>query len=95
MKVLGYLQDATGRQKIIVILPEDIREISGKGANTADWLEKYLNAMEKIDEGLPDTRGNPRSTTVYFESDHAHDPVAQQLVSGVMCFVGVHPYKLV
>ena len=36
VKIFGYLQDATGRRISIVISPEDIRDISGKGANTED-----------------------------------------------------------
>ena len=67
---------------------EDIGEINGKGANIKDWLDKYPGAPEEIDEGLPDPRGRPLSTTVYFDSDHAHDQVTRRLVSGVVYFVG-------
>ena len=53
VNIFGFLQNATGRRKIIVILPEDIRDICGKGDNTEYWLEKYPGASEDIDEGLP------------------------------------------
>ena len=62
-------------------------EISGKGDNNAYWLEKYPGVSEEIYEGLPETRGNPLSTTVYFECNHDHDQVMWGSVSGVMCFV--------
>ena len=55
------------------------------------WLEKYPNASEEIDEGLPDPRGRLISTTVYFDSDHAHNQVTQRSVSGVIYFVGLTP----
>ena len=45
VKIFGYLQDATGRWKIVVISPEDVREISGKGSNTVYCLEKYHDIM--------------------------------------------------
>ena len=44
VKIFGYLQKSTRIWKSIVISPEDTRETSGKGANTADWLEKYPKA---------------------------------------------------
>ena len=38
VKIFGHLQRVTGRRKSIVISPEDMYEISGKGDNTKDWL---------------------------------------------------------
>ena len=73
INIFGYLQSVPGKLKGIVVSPEYIEEISGKGANIKDWLEKYPGASEEIDEVLPEPRGRPLSTTVYFDSDHAHD----------------------
>ena len=70
--------------KSIVASAEDIGEIKGKGSDLKVWLEKYPDASEKIDEGLPEPRGAPISTTVYFDSDHVHDLVTRRLVSGVI-----------
>ena len=75
VNIFGYVQDNTGRRKSIVISPEDIREISVKAYNTAYWLDNYPDVTEEIDEGLPDPRGRPLSTTVYFDSNHAYDQV--------------------
>ena len=58
MKIFGYLQNATGRQKSIIISPEDIRNISGKGSNTADWLDKHPDTKKEINEGLLDLQGH-------------------------------------
>ena len=55
------------------------------------WLEKYPNASEEIDEVLPEPRGNPIHSTVYFDSDHAHDQMTRRSVSGVIAFVGSTP----
>ena len=68
---------------------EDIGEIKGKGADTKSWLEKYPDASEEIDECLPEPCGRPISTTVYFDSDHAHDQVTRRSVSRVISFVGL------
>ena len=77
--------------KNIVVSAEYIWEIKGKGIDTKLWLEKYPDATEEIDEGLPEPRGKPISTTVYFDSDHAHDQVMRRSVSGVISFVGLTP----
>ena len=50
-KIFGYLKSVTGRRKCIVFSPEDIEDISGKGANAKDWLEKYPGASDKYMRG--------------------------------------------
>ena len=47
--------------------------------------------MEYFDEGLLEPRGSPLSTTVYFNSGHAHYQVTHRSISGVMCFFGSTP----
>ena len=54
-------------------------------------MEKYPDATENIDEVIPEPQGRPLSTTVYFESDHAHDQVTQRYVSSVIFVVGLNP----
>ena len=55
------------------------------------WLDNCPGASEDIDEGLPESRGHPLKTNLSFKSDHAHDQVTRQLVSGGICFVGSTP----
>ena len=89
VKIFGYLQSVPGKSKGIVVSPEYIEEISGKGDNVKDRLETYPGSTEDIDDGLPEPRGRPLSTTVYFDSGHAHDQVMRRSVSGVLYFVGL------
>ena len=91
VKVFGYLKSVLGKRKGTVVSPEDIEEISGKVANTKYWLEKYPVATGDIDDGQPEPRGRPLRTTVYFDSDHAHDQVTHRSVYGVLSFVGLTP----
>ena len=88
VKVFDYFKDAAGRRKIIVISPEDIRYISGKGDNTSDWMGKYPGEKEDIYEVLTEPRGKPLSKKVYFDSDHSHDQVTRISVSGVTFLLG-------
>ena len=74
-----------------MVSAEDIGEIKGKGTDTKLWLEKYPDATEEIDEGLPEPRGKPLSTTVYFDSDYDHNQVTRRSVSDVISFVGLTP----
>ena len=75
IKIFGYLQTVPEKAKSIVVPAEDIGGIKGKGANTKPWLEKYPEASEEIDKDLLEPQGQPLSTTVYFDSDHARDQV--------------------
>ena len=88
MKIYGYLKNATGRRESIVISPEYISYISVKGSNTADWMEIYPGATEYIDEGIPETQGQPLSNMVYFYYYHSHDQVTRQSISGVIFLFG-------
>ena len=74
-------------------MSEDIKEINGKSANTKYWLEKYPRATEDIDDDILELWGQTLSTTVYFDSDHAHDQLTRPLVSGVLSFVGSTPFS--
>ena len=40
VNIFGYLQTVSGRRKCIVVLPEDIYDISGKGVKVKYWLER-------------------------------------------------------
>ena len=77
VNIFVYLKSVTGRRKSIVILPEDIEEISVKGDNVKDWLEQYPDTSEDICEGITDPRGRPFITSVYFYSGHSHDKVTR------------------
>ena len=73
VKIFGYLQNVSGKHKIVVVLPDNTGEISGKGVNIKDWLENYQGATEEIYEGLLEPQGCRLSTLVYLDSNHAHD----------------------
>ena len=91
INIFGYFQTDPENTKSIVVSHEDIGGINGKVAYLKYWLENYPGASEEIDEGLPEPRGRPLSTTVYFDSDHAHDQLTRRSVSGVVSFVGSNP----
>ena len=94
VKIFSNLQSVPGKRKSNVVSPEDIGEINGKVCNTKYWLEKYPRATEEIGEGLLEPRELSLSTTVYFDSDHAHDQVTCRSVSVVLSFIGSTPISL-
>ena len=59
-----HSNESACRKKVRLGMEQVIREISGKGANTEDWLENYPIVSEYIDERLPQPRGIPLSTNV-------------------------------
>ena len=86
--IFGYLQPTTVRYKGIVVYLEYKMEIISNVFSAIYWLDNYPTGMEDIDEGLLKLFRRPLITMLYFDYDHAHDQVARQYVSGVMCFVG-------
>ena len=53
VNIFGYLQIVPGKSKGIIVSPEYIEDISGKGDNVKDRLETYPGSTEEIDDGLP------------------------------------------
>ena len=41
----------------------------------ADFKDQYWYAKEEIDPGFPEPKGTPLATTIYVDSNHAHDTV--------------------
>ena len=63
------------------------------GDGSVNWKEYYPNAYEEIDSKFPSKRSGikPLSTTVYFDSNWAHDEVTRRSVSGCITFIGNTP----
>ena len=49
IKLFGYLQTVPADTNTIVVLAEDIGDITGKGSDIKVFLEKYPNATNEID----------------------------------------------
>ena len=63
-------------------------------AGEADWSQHYPGAVEEIDLLCPNNgkgRGRSLSTTVYFDSNFAHDEVTRRSITGILTFVGNTP----
>jgi len=59
-----------------------------------DWKDYYFDAYEEIDSKYPEpewTDYEGITTTVYFDSNHAHDEVTRRSVTGTITYVGNCP----
>ena len=57
----------------------------------ADWTH-YYDSQEEIDWKGPESNGlKSLETTIYFDSNHAHDEVTRRSVTGVLIYVGSCP----
>ena len=57
-----------------------------------EWQEYYPDAEEELDPKRPaPLKTKPLTTTVYFDSNHAHDKVTRRSVSGVIAYIGNCP----
>ena len=56
-----------------------------------DFKEDYPEAMEEIDKYLPLTLIGELAINVFVDSDHAHDKVTRQSITGIIMIVGRTP----
>jgi hypothetical protein len=57
----------------------------------ADWSEHYPEAEEELDSKFPEPLGKELTTTIFFDSDHAHDKVTRKSITGVLGLIGSTP----
>lgn len=56
-----------------------------------DFADQYSYASEEIDSMFPEPLGPELATTIFFDSDHAHDKITGRSISGVIVMVGRTP----
>ena len=56
-----------------------------------DFADQYSYASEEIDRMFPEPLGAELATTIFFDSDHAHDKITGRSISGVIVMVGRTP----
>ena len=56
-----------------------------------EFLEDYADAEEDIPRDLPPAFGSELETSMFFDSDHAHDVKTRRSISGIILFVGRTP----
>jgi hypothetical protein len=57
----------------------------------ADFEDQYKDAYEELDPAFPKPMGTPLSTSIFFDSDHAHDTKTRRSITGVLVVVGSTP----
>ena len=57
----------------------------------ADFEDQYKDAYEEIDPAVPIPKGKPLCTSIFFDSDHAHDKKTRKSITGVLVVVGSTP----
>jgi hypothetical protein len=57
----------------------------------ADFEDQYKDVYEEIDPAFPEPKGEPLVTSIFFDSDHAHDTKTRRSITGVLVVVGSTP----
>ena len=57
----------------------------------AELRSDYPDAIEEIDCKIPDPLVDKMEITAFVDSDHAHDKVTQQSITGILIFIGWTP----
>ena len=95
MKIYGYLKKYSNRR--IVIDSSDPKIEGDAEAMDVDYTvvfkDQYPDAVEEIDEKVPEPRVDEMEIIAFVDSDHAHDKVTKRSITGSVIFVGKTPVQ--
>ena len=88
-RVWGYLKKFPN--KCIGISAQDPVFSETLGELEVDFADQYKDVYEEMDPAFPEPKGEPLATSVFFDSDHAHDTKTRRSITGVLVVVGSTP----
>ena len=88
--VLGYLKKFKSKGIVMDPRPPNITP-SGEDVKWEDFGHQYKYYTEEMDPFFPDPTVNELATTIFCDSDHAHDLVTGRSITGLIAFVGSTP----
>ena len=91
--VFGYLKNYPNKRRVLdsrdpIITGGDLESSSRL---EEDFQQEYPEAAEEIDPRLPPPLVDELEITVFVDSDHAHDKVTRQSITGLIVLVGRTP----
>ena len=87
--MFGYLKKFSGKHIAIDSRPMIVD--GGLPEFVANFQGDYEFTGEDIDPQAPQSYGEPYDTSIFFDSDHAHDKKTRRSISGILVFVGRTP----
>ena len=90
MLCFGYLKYFPNKKIAIDSKPIDLAALPNIEQLQPDFLDKYRDAKEDLDN-LPPAYGRKLQITVLCDSDHAHDKSTRRSITGIIVFVGSTP----
>jgi hypothetical protein len=92
--LFGYLKKHPNRRILLTSDPLQVDEALKTDSFNPDFLEDYPDAVEEIDSSFyPVPKGDELETSIFFDSDHAHDKVTRRSITGIIIFVGSTPVQ--
>ncbi len=92
IRVFGYLKWKPHPQIAIDSRPiEFVRTDPDFTQLIPDFLEDYPHATEELDPGFPKPFGPVMESTIFVDSDHAHDKKTRRSLTGLLAYVGSTP----
>jgi len=92
LHLFGYLKKYPNRCVEINCDPFAATKLASKMTpQKFDFSDDYRDAIEEKDPKLPKAYGDELETSIFFDSDHAHDRKTLRSISGILGFVGSTP----
>jgi len=93
--LFGYLKRFPNKRLVLDSRPLHIPQELRQPSYHHDFLDDYPDAREDLDPNLPEAFGSELETTIFFDSDHAHDHKTRRSISGIIVFVGRTPVHVI
>jgi len=91
LHVFGYIKMFSNRQIAIDARPLNYSRSANWNKLKVDFAMDYPDASEEIDPKFPKAYGDPLTTTIMVDADHAHDLVTRRSLTGLLAFIGSTP----
>jgi len=88
-KEFSYLKEFPDRR--IKVDHQDLKVLPVLPTPDASFKEQYPDAFEELDERFPIPFGPPIQSSIFFDSDHAHDLKTKRSCTGIIVYVGSTP----
>jgi hypothetical protein len=91
LHMFGYIKHYPNRRICIDSTPLVVPEENQTKPDSCDFLGEYPDASEDVDPKVPTAYGTKLKTSIFFDSDHAHDQKTRRSITGLIIFVGRTP----
>ena len=95
IRTFGYIKSTINKQIAIDSRPMQFQRSEPNFEKLIpDFVKDYPDSKEELDPGFPESFGPVLQTSIFVDSDHAHDLATRRSLTGLISYVGSTPVIL-